>query len=292
MRIQKNQVCTSFFQLLSIRKRKQKQKQKQKQNQNQNQNKNKNKNKTKELHCKISRYQKENNLHKSETRFLRNKIKNTFFQRRNRARRAGCTAEFEAEIEKAFDERIDNEIHKINQICDNLQDDETLEVPELLVARGRSKTSVPVILSQVIPVVGHNLSGKRCRPYGTDSSSKRARCDSISTSSDSEPTSPDLESESDESSIDSDSESETESVTDLNIDTLSETVSLLDPNDFSNGYEIEGTWTAVPHPEVSTPMRVHAFSQVATQPAPEVQSEWEINTLPDDFDDLLSGLIA
>lgn len=243
----------------------------------------------------MSRYQLVNTLRLSETRFLRNKIKNTFFQRRNRARRAGCTAEFEAEIEKAFDERIDNEIHKINQICDGLQDDETLEVPETLVTRGRSKTSVPVILSQVIPVVGHNLSGKRCRPYDSESSPKRTRRDSYS-SSDYEPSSPELESASEESSIESESdseiESETESVPDLNIDTLSETVSLLDPNDFSNGYEIEGTWTGIPNPEVTTPMRIHAFSQVASQPAPEVQSEWEIETLPDDFDDLLSGLIA
>ena len=112
----------------------------------------------------MSRYQLINTLRATETRFLKTKIKNSFFQRRNRAKRAGtATAEFVAEIKQAFDDRIDRETHNINQICDNLLADDELEVPEFLVTRGKGKRGDPIFLSQVIPVVGHNLSGKRCR---------------------------------------------------------------------------------------------------------------------------------
>lgn len=131
----------------------------------------------------MSRYQLINTLRATETRFLRTKIKNSFFQRRNRAKRAGtATAEFVAEIKQAFDDRIDRETHNINQVCDNLIADDELEVPEFLVARGKGRRGDHIILSQVIPVVGHNLSGKRCRsddhpPEDTSAPVKRAKVD-------------------------------------------------------------------------------------------------------------------
>lgn len=121
----------------------------------------------------MSRYQLVNTLRSTESRFVKNKIKNSFFQRRNRAKRAGTAKpEFVAEIKAAFDQRIDDEIHNINKICDNLLANEELDVPEFLVMRGKGRRGDRIILSQVIPVVGRNLSGKRCRSDDTD-------CDSV-----------------------------------------------------------------------------------------------------------------
>ena len=226
----------------------------------------------------MSRYQLINTLRSSESRFLKNKIKNTFFQRRNRARRAGnATAEFEAEIKQAFDERIDQELHKINQVCDNLQDDETLEVPEYLVTRGKGRSADPVILSRVIPVVGHNLSGKRCRDDEPSSPSKRSRQNDSDSSSEPDPS--DTLSELDPADFLGDTLSLLDPA-----DFLGDTVSLIDPSDFPNLDWADNPTHAAP---VTTQMRIQACSQVTAEPALDVQSDWEIETLPDDCFDVV-----
>ena len=100
----------------------------------------------------MSRYQQITNLRLTETNFAKRKYKNSFYLRRNRARRAGsATEEFEAEIKAAFDKRIEDAILEINNTCDLLLEDESLDIPVTIVARGQGNKSKPITLSKKVP---------------------------------------------------------------------------------------------------------------------------------------------
>lgn len=100
-------------------------------------------------------------LRKKEIKYCKKNVNNTFYQRRNRARRADtATPKFEQEMRAAFDLRIADEIHTINTICDQLLDNYEA-IPQEILPRQKKGHITP--LSQKIPVVSNTLTKKRPR---------------------------------------------------------------------------------------------------------------------------------
>lgn len=117
----------------------------------------------------MSRYQRVTTLRLSETKFAKRKYKNSFYLRRNRARRAGsATEEFEAEIKAAFDKRIGDAILEINKTCDLLLEDERLDIPVTIVARGQGNKSKPITLSKKVPSSSPPLKRNRSNSDSND----------------------------------------------------------------------------------------------------------------------------
>lgn len=110
----------------------------------------------------MTRFYQITTLRLSETKFAKRKYKNSFYLRRNRARRAGsATEEFEAEIKAAFNKRIEDAILEINNTCDALLEDESLDIPVTLVARGQGNKSKPIALSKKVPSSSPPLKRKQ-----------------------------------------------------------------------------------------------------------------------------------